>query len=241
MKVWTADLERDPLDTRYQRITERIAEACQKVGRTPESVTLVAVSKYVPLDVMQEAVRLGIRDFGESRVQEALPKKSQLHNHSLRWHFIGHLQTNKVKRVVGEFSLIHSVDSFKVAEALSREAAASGLVQPILIQVNTSGEPSKHGMTPDAAPALVRRIASELPGIRVQGLMTMAPHAEDPETARPFFRRLRELRDELAGTLQGVSLDHLSMGMSNDFSVAVEEGATMIRIGTGLFGARPRG
>jgi hypothetical protein len=241
MKVWTADLERDSLDTRYQRITERIAEACQKVGRPFESVTLVAVSKHVSLDLMLEATRLGIRDFGESRIQEVLPKMSQLPDQALRWHFIGHLQTNKVKRVVGEFLLIHSVDSWKLAEALSREAAALGLVQPILVQVNTSGELSKYGMTPDATPALVERIVSELPGVQVQGLMTMAPHAEDPETARPFFRRLRELRDELAGRLpKGVSLNHLSMGMSDDFAVAVEEGATMIRIGTGLFGARPR-
>jgi hypothetical protein len=138
--------------------------------------------------------------------------------------------------------LIHSVDSFKVAEALSREAAALGLVQPILVQVNTSGEPSKYGVTPESTPALIERIVSELPGLSVQGLMTMAPHAEDPETARPFFRRLRLLRDELAGRLpEGTSLNHLSMGMSNDYAVAVEEGATMIRLGTGLFGARPRG
>ena len=240
MKVWTADLESDSLATRYRHITERIAEACHKVGRSTESVRLVAVSKYVSVDVMAEAVGLGILDFGESRLQEAFPKKAELNNPSVRWHFIGHLQTNKVKRVVGEFLLVHSVDSWKLAEALSREATQQGKVQPILIQVNTSGEPSKYGMTPNATPALIERIVSELPGVQVQGLMTMAPHAEDPETARPFFRRLRELRDDMAGR-HGGSLVHLSMGMSNDYAVAVEEGATIIRIGTGLFGARRRG
>ena len=240
MKVWTADLESDSLATRYRHITERIAEACHKVGRSTESVRLVAVSKYVSVDVMAEAASLGILDFGESRLQEAFPKKAELNNPSVRWHFIGHLQTNKVKRVVGEFLLVHSVDSWKLAEALSREATQQGKVQPILIQVNTSGEPSKYGMTPNATPALIERIVSELPGVQVQGLMTMAPHAEDPETARPFFRRLRELRDDMAGR-HGGSLVHLSMGMSNDYAVAVEEGATIIRIGTGLFGARRRG
>lgn len=241
MKVWTADLESLPLATRYRHITEQIAEACQRVGRPVGSVKLVAVSKFVPVEVMSEAARLGVLDFGESRIQEALPKMAQLQNPSLRWHFIGHLQTNKIKRVVGEFSLIHSVDSWRLAEALSREATAQGKVQPILLQVNTSGEPSKYGMTPDATPAFLERLVTELPGIQVQGLMTMAPYAESPEAARPFFRRLRELRDDLAGKHTGVSLEHLSMGMSGDFAAAVEEGATMVRIGTGLFGARPQG
>lgn len=235
-------MESVSLATRYRHITDRIAEACYKAGRSTESVRLVAVSKYVPIEVMSEAVSLGLRDFGESRLQEAFPKMAEWPDLSVRWHFIGHLQTNKVKRVVGAFALVHSVDSWKLAEALSREATEQGIVQPILIQVNTSGEPSKYGMTPNATPALLERIVSELPGVQVQGLMTMAPHAEDPETARPFFRRLRELRDELSGRMQsGVSLEHLSMGMSGDYAVAVEEGATMVRVGTGLFGARPRG
>jgi pyridoxal phosphate enzyme (YggS family) len=240
MKVWTADLGISTLAHRYQHVTENIAEACRKAGRPIESVRLVAVTKFVPVDVMEAAAGLGIRDFGESRVQDAAPKKAQFTNQPIRWHFIGHLQTNKIKRVVGEFVLIHSVDSWKLAEALSREATDQGLVQPILVQVNTSGEPSKHGITPELTPAFIERSVSELPGLQVQGLMTMAPYSEDPEAARPFFRRLRELRDDVAGRYPGVSLDHLSMGMSGDYAVAIEEGATMIRIGTGLFGARPR-
>lgn len=196
---------------------------------------LVAITKYVDVARMQEAYALGIRDFGESRIQEALPKRAVLSKPDLRWHFIGHLQTNKVKRVVEDFLLIHSVDSFKVAEALSREAAARGLVQPILVQVNTSEEPSKFGFSPETAPTEVWRIVRELPGVSVRGLMTMAPRVEDPEAARPYFRRLRELRDMLEN--QGLDgLEHLSMGMSHDFAVAVEEGSTLIRIGSALFG-----
>jgi pyridoxal phosphate enzyme (YggS family) len=241
MKVWTADLERAPLDTRYQRITERIADACRKVGRSSETVRLLAVSKNVPVEVMLEATRLGITDFGESRFQEAIPKQTQMPAPTLRWHFIGHLQTNKVKRVVGDFLLIHSVDSWKVAEAINREAAAKGLVQPILVQVNTSGESSKYGIPPVEARSFLARAVTELSNVRVDGLMTMAPHSEDPETARPFFRRLREIRDEWNAANPGHPLSQLSMGMSDDFAVAVEEGSTIIRIGTGLFGVRPRG
>ena len=241
MKVWTADLESTSLDARYRQIKARLAEACHKVGRSVESVRLVAVTKNVPVEMMSEAYGLGMHDFGESRLQEVLPKMDRLSNLAPRWHFIGHLQTNKVKRVVGDFLLIHSVDSWRLAEALSREAESRGLVQPILVQVNTSGEPSKFGMTPDATPEIIARIASELPGVQVQGLMTMAPHAEDAEAARPFFRKLRELRDRIRQEQKGVSLEHLSMGMSGDYPVAVEEGSTMIRIGTGLFGARRRG
>ena len=241
MKIWTADLESTSLDARYRQVKARVAAACHKVGRSVESVRLVAVTKYVSAETMAEAYGLGMRDFGESRIQEVLPKRAQLSNLALRWHFIGHLQTNKVKRVVGDFLLIHSVDSWRLAEALSREAESRGLVQPILVQVNTSGEPSKFGTAPDATPELIARIASELPGVQLQGLMTMAPHAEDAEAARPYFRKLRELRDEIQAQQKGVSLTELSMGMSGDYPVAVEEGATIIRIGTGLFGARRRG
>lgn len=210
---------------------DRVADAALKVGRSPESITLVAITKYVDVARMNEVYDLGVRDFGESRVQDAVRKLDELSSPSLRWHFIGHLQTNKVKRVVGDF-LIHSVDSWKLAEALHDEAAARGLVQPILVQVNTSGEPSKYGFTPDETPTVVERIVRELPSLSLRGLMTMAPKSDDPEVVRPFFRRLRELRDAI-----GPPLEHLSMGMSQDFPIAVEEGATLIRIGSALFGS----
>lgn len=235
MKVWTADLESTSLAARYHRILDRVAESARKVGRSPESIALVAISKNVEQARIQEAYELGIRDFGESRVQEATPKQSAFSNLPLRWHFIGHLQTNKVKRVVGDFLLIHSVDSFKLAEALNREAETLGLVQAILLQVNVSGESSKFGLTPQETPAAVDRIARELSGLRVTGLMTMAPHSANPEAARPFFRRLRQLHEQVS---LSHPLEHLSMGMTQDYPVAVEEGATLIRVGTGLFGAR---
>lgn len=210
---------------------DRVADSARKVGRSPESITLVAITKYVDVDRMAEAYDLGLRDFGESRVMDAVRKRDELSSLSLKWHFIGHLQTNKVKRVVGDF-LIHSVDSWKLAEALHREATARDLVQPILVQVNTSGEPSKYGFSPDETPTMVARIVRELPSLSLCGLMTMAPRSEDPEAVRPFFRRLRELRDAI-----GPPLEHLSMGMSQDFPIAVEEGATLIRIGSALFGS----
>lgn len=217
----------------------RVTESAARVGRSPEDITLVAVTKGVDVPRMQQAYDLGIREFGESRIQEVLPKRSELSSPSLRWHFIGHLQTNKVKRVAGEFSLIHSVDSFRLAEALNREAIARGRVQPVLLQVNVSGETSKHGIAPDETPVFVERVARELPGLQVKGFMTMAPYHPEMEAARPHFRRLRELRDELARRApDGVSLEHLSMGMSQDYPIAVEEGATLIRVGSALFGPR---
>ena len=215
---------------------ERVADAAQRVGRSPESIRLVAVTKHASIPTMAEAHAAGIRDFGENKVQDALPKLSALAHLGLRWHFIGHLQTNKVKRVVGAFELVHSCDSVKLAEALSREAVARGLVQRILVQVNTSGETSKYGMTPEEVPEAVGRIARELPGVVVQGLMTMAPYDTDPEVARPCFRKLRQLRDRCNADLPAdARMEHLSMGMTQDFTVAIEEGATLIRIGSGLF------
>lgn len=214
----------------------RVSDAARTAGRSPESIRLVAVTKYATTERMTEAYAAGIREFGENKLQDALPKLAALSHLAPRWHFIGHLQTNKVKRVVGPFGLIHSVDSWKLAEALSREAVAKGLVQPILIQVNTSGETSKYGMTPAEVPAVLGRIARELPGVVVQGLMTMAPHDSDPEVARPCFRKLRELRDACNEELPAdARMEHLSMGMTQDFTVAIEEGATLIRIGSGLF------
>ncbi|HEY9721386.1 MAG TPA: YggS family pyridoxal phosphate-dependent enzyme [Oscillatoriaceae cyanobacterium] len=231
-------MESTSLAARYRRIQERVAESAHRADRSPETVTLVAISKYVEPERIREAYALGIRDFGESRASEALDKRAELQDLSVRWHFIGHLQTNKVKRVVGECLLIHSVDSFKLAEALSQAAVALKTVQPILLQINVSGEKTKYGLKPDETPTVVDRIVRELPGVRLDGLMTMAPFTQQPETARPYFRRLRELRDRLA---ERHPMTELSMGMSQDYAVAVEEGATLIRIGTGLFGERPHG
>lgn len=230
------DLESPALKARIGRILHQVEEAVSQANRPRESLTLVAVTKYTDAASMRQAYANGLHDFGESRVQDALPKRAELNDLPARWHFIGHLQTNKVSRVVGAFRLVHSVDSFKLAEALNREALAQGTVQPILLQVNTSGESSKYGISPDEATATAERIIQELPGLKLEGLMTMAPRAADPEAARPFFRRLRELRDDINGRLPATeALRHLSMGMSQDFAVAIEEGATLIRIGSGLF------
>ncbi|MDB5098156.1 MAG: YggS family pyridoxal phosphate-dependent enzyme [Cyanobacteria bacterium RYN_339] len=227
------------LAARYEGILASVKAAAQKSGRSPESVLILGVTKNVGADRMLEAYRLGIHAFGENRVQEWESKAAALASLAPRWHLIGHLQTNKAKRAVGAFALIHSVDSWKVAETLDREARAAGLVQSILLQVNTSGETSKYGLAPLELQPVLARVRRELPGIQVRGLMTMAPYADDPETVRPCFQRLRELRDESNKHLPvDQQLEHLSMGMSRDFAVAVEEGATIIRIGTGLFGAR---
>jgi pyridoxal phosphate enzyme (YggS family) len=232
-------LEFFTLAARYEGILANSKSAAQVAGRSPESVKLVGVTKNVGADRLREAFGLGIHDFAENRVQEWDSKVEVLKDLSPRWHFIGHLQTNKVKRVVGEFVLIHSVDSWRLAEALDVEARAKGVVQAILLQVNTSGEPSKFGLAPAELEAMLLRITQELPGIKVNGLMTMAPYTEDPESVRPCFKRLRELRDESANYLpDNARLEHLSMGMSRDYAVAVEEGATLIRVGSGLFGPR---
>jgi pyridoxal phosphate enzyme (YggS family) len=230
-------LESTSLVDRYHQIQARVAAAAQRMGRRPESVTLVAVSKKVAACYLEEAFKLGIRTFGEGTVQEASGKQAKLTSLPIHWHFIGHLQTNKIKRVVGHFSLIHSVDSWRLAEAISDEAIAQGLVQSILIQLNISGETSKYGLTPEDAPAFIERAARELPGVSVKGLMTLAPSTEDVETVRSCFRLLKELRDAIIlSNPDAYSLEHLSMGMTQDYSVAVEEGATLIRIGNGLFG-----
>ena len=227
------------LAARYEGILANVNAATKKAGRSPESVLLLGVTKNVGTDRMAEAFRLGIRDFGENRVQEWETKVAQLAELSPRWHFIGHLQTNKVRQVVGNAVLVHSVDSWRLASAVDAQARSRDLVQGILVQVNTSGEPSKQGLSPAELPAVLRRIHQELPGVRLEGLMTMAPYTADPEETRPFFKRLRQLRDESNAHLPADrAMAHLSMGMSRDYAVAVEEGATIIRVGSALFGAR---
>lgn len=212
------------------RLRERIVEACERAGRTPDEVTLVAVTKGFPAAVVAEAYDAGLRDFGENRVQEAAPKIEALaaSGRSPRWHLVGHLQTNKVKPAVGLFAILHSVDSVRLAQAISRHARE---VVPILLEVNVAQEASKFGFSPQELPSALDEIA-RLPNLNVRGLMTVAPLTDDPETVRPVFRRLRELRD-------AAGLEELSMGMTDDFEVAIEEGATMVRVGRAIFGPRP--
>jgi len=213
------------------RVRARLAAAASRSGRKSEDITLVAVTKGVSLERIREAVAAGIADLGESRVQEAAPKIAAL-GAPVRWHLVGHLQRNKAARAAALFEVIHSVDSAAVLAALGRRAPRP---LDVLLQVKLAGEGGRHGVPAEALAALARQ-AVGLPGVRIVGLMTIAPPSRDPEAVRGVFRRLRELRGEL-GRLIG-PLPHLSMGMSDDFEVAVEEGATMVRIGRAIFGPR---
>lgn len=222
------------------RVRERIAVAARRSGRRVDEVTLVAVTKGVDPSCILAAATCGVTDFGENRVQEAVPKIMTLRGQGLRtarYHMVGHLQRNKTRQAVQVFAVVHSVDSAALAVALSQRAAASGQVVDALVQVNVAQEPRKSGVAPDALPAVLSA-AVGLPALRVIGLMTIAPRADDPERARPVFRRLRELRDGLVRAGASLSLAHLSMGMSDDFEVAVEEGATFVRIGRAIFARR---
>lgn len=219
------------------RLRDEVALACRKSGRGHQEVRIVCVSKGRSIEEIKEAISCGVTDIGENRIQEALLKLNLLRapNSELRTHFVGHLQTNKAKDAVNIFDLIHSVDSLRLAEAINKAAAALNKVQDVLVQVNVSGEESKFGIKPEDAPNTIKEIYS-LPNVSVKGLMTIAPFAPDPETARPHFRALRQLRDEVnALSAMSYELRALSMGMSDDFREAVEEGATIIRIGRRIF------
>jgi len=213
----------------YSNILERIEGAARRAGRAPESIQLVAVTKTVSAERIQEAARCGVKHIGENRVQEALSKREALAEANLTWHFIGHFQTNKAKKVVENFDWVHSVDRIDAAEALARHVVNRRPL-PVLIEVKLQDEPNKSGA---AAQDLSRLIGSirRLDSLALRGLMAVPPPVEDPEQARPFFRRLQQLAGDSG-------LTELSMGMTHDFEVAVEEGATMVRIGTGLFGER---
>ena len=218
-------------------VETRIGQACERAGRNREEVTLIAVSKTKPVSMVEEAIGAGIVDFGENKVQEIVDKYEVLPR-NLNWHMIGHLQRNKVKYIVDKVCMIHSVDSLKLAETISELAVKKNVEVPVLIEVNMAGEDSKFGVTPEAAPALVEA-AAKLPGIRVSGLMTIAPFVENPEDNRIHFRNLRKLSVDITGkNIDNVSMSALSMGMTGDYEVAIEEGATMVRVGTGIFGAR---
>lgn len=216
-------------------VRSRIAAAAARAGRSPDDVRIVAVTKGQPLDRAREAVAAGLLELGENRVQEALGKQAAWPDAPVRWHLLGHLQRNKVKLVVGRFALIHSLDSVRLADALDAAAAAAGVVQDVLLEVNVEREPQKTGALPDEAPLLLAH-AAQLPHLAVCGLMTIAPFTENVDVQRRTFRELRLLRDSLATA--DLELGVLSMGMSGDFEIAVEEGATMVRLGTVLFGER---
>lgn len=230
----------EELANNIAHVRATIAEAAERCGRAPDDVTLIAVSKTKPVELVRMAQQLGVSDFGENRVQDALPKIAQLRFEGIepiRWHMIGHVQTNKVNKIVGSFAYVHSVDSLRLAQALSRHAEELEQRIAILLQVNVSGEQSKEGMTPEETPEVARQILA-LPHLDVQGLMTIAPLVQDVEETRPVFRSLRELRDHLRETLPTCSWQHLSMGMTDDYPIAIEEGATLVRIGRAIFGER---
>ena len=221
----------------YRAIEEKVEEACLRAGRKREDVTLIAVSKTKPVSMIHELLPLGVRDFGENKVQE-LTEKEELLPKDIHWHMIGHLQRNKVKYVVGKACMIHSVDSLRLAEEISKEALKKQISVPILVEVNVAGEESKFGVSVQEAPFLVEQIC-RLPGIEVKGLMTIAPYVEDPEENRIVFRNLRKLSVDIGGkNIDNVTMDILSMGMTGDYEVAIEEGATHVRVGTGIFGER---
>jgi pyridoxal phosphate enzyme (YggS family) len=223
------------MEERVGAVRTRLAAACERCGRDPASVRLVAVSKTYGPDAITEAVRCGVDVFGENRVQEAAAKIEYCPP-GLEWHLIGHLQSNKARVAVRMFDLIHSVDSPKLLQAVDRLSREEGVTQRLLLQVNVSGEASKFGLSPDEVPALLEA-SRDCMNVEVAGLMTMPPLTTDPQKAAPYFARLRSLRDVWRDT-SGLDLDELSMGMSHDCEVAIAEGATLVRIGTALFGER---
>jgi PLP dependent protein len=217
-------------------VRSNIGSAALRAGRRPEDITLVAVSKTKPIELVKMAYNAGVTHFGENRVQEALPKIAEFRPPDLRWHMIGHLQSNKARRVAGSFDYVQSVDSLHLAQTLNRYVEGENRL-PILLEVNVSGERSKEGIAAAEAVALARQVVA-LPHLDVQGLMTVAPQVEDVEEVRPVFRALRQLLERLWDEVPAASWRHLSMGMTDDYTIAIEEGATIVRIGRAIFGAR---
>ena len=219
------------------QVEANIAAACKRAGRNREEVTLIAVTKTKPVEMLQEAYDWGSRNFGENKVQEIMDKYDKLPS-DIQWHMIGHLQRNKVKYIVDKVCLIHSVDSYRLAEEINIQAKKRGVVVPILIEVNIADEQSKFGVRPEETMQLVREISS-LDGVSIRGLMCIAPYVVDSEENRPFFRKIKALSIDIEKeNIDNVSMDILSMGMTGDYEVAIEEGATMVRVGTGIFGER---
>lgn len=221
----------------YNYIKQQVIETAKACGRNPDDITLIAVSKTKPLSDMEELVRIGVSDFGENKVQELCSKYEQI-SQPVGFHLIGHLQTNKVKYVVDKACLIHSVDSLKLAKEIQKEAAKKQIISQILIEVNVAEEESKFGLHLNDVIPFVEEIAS-FPNIHINGLMTIAPFGENPEENRDYFRALRQLSlDIISKNIDNIDMNVLSMGMTNDYKVAIEEGATMVRVGTAIFGTR---
>lgn len=220
-----------------EQVRKNIELACKEAGRDPKEVTLISVSKTKPVSMLQEAYDAGSRDFGENKVQEIMDKVPQLPS-DIRWHMIGHLQRNKVKYIVDKVALIHSVDSLRLAETIEHEAAKHNVTVPVLIEVNVAQEESKFGLKTEEVLSLVESVAA-FPHIHIEGLMTIAPYVEDPEENRGIFSQLKKLSVDIAAkNINNVNMSVLSMGMTGDYQVAVQEGATMVRVGTGIFGER---
>lgn len=229
----------DTMAGRLAQIQQRIASACERAGRSPDSVTLLPVSKTFGEDAIREAMALGLTRYGENKTQEIRQKATALAGLGLQWVLIGHLQTNKARDAARDAAEVQSLDRVELAEALHRRLTNEGRTLDVLVQVKTSSEPSKYGMDPADVAGFLRRVATDFPTLRVQGLMTLAVNSPDPAEVRACFRALRKLRDRLRQeNLPGVSLDRLSMGMSGDFELAIEEGSTEVRIGSAIFGAR---
>ena len=225
------------LKEQLMQVEENIQKACKRAGRSRDEVTLIAVSKTKPVEVLQEAYDLGVRVFGENKVQELTQKYEALPK-DIQWHMIGHLQRNKVKYIIDKACLIHSLDSERLAETISLEAGKHGIVMPVLVEVNIAREESKYGIYEENVLPFIEKI-SKLPHIRVEGLMTIAPFVEDAEENRIFFQKLRKLYVDIKSkSIDNVNMCNLSMGMTGDYQVAIEEGATMVRVGTGIFGER---
>lgn len=223
---------------RLRQVQEKIARACERAGRDPSEVTLIAVTKTIPPETVNEAIRAGVTHIGENRVQEAREKFPKIEGAGVGRHLIGRLQTNKARYVPGLFDWVHSLDRIELAQALGGRATREGRTIDCLVQVNVSGEETKQGVSPEQALELVAKMA-EIPGIRIRGLMTMAPFTDDMRIVRPVFSGLRALAEEIEkAQIPGVTMEHLSMGMSNDYEAAIEEGATMVRVGSAIFGAR---
>lgn len=221
-----------------QSLEARLEAACARARRNRDEITLVAVSKTFGADLIREALKAGLKDFGENYVQELISKNLELIESSPRWHFIGHLQSNKVKYIAGFVHLIHSVDNMKLAREIDKRAAGCGRILDVLVEIHTTDEATKSGVVPEKAAGLVREMAG-LTHVRVCGLMTMGPFSDDPNDSRPCFRQVAALAREIDQIgIEGVSMKRLSMGMSSDFEVAIEEGATIVRIGTVVFGQR---
>ncbi len=226
----------ETIKNNIDEIRQRMENAAKRCGRDPKDITLIAVSKLHPAEAVDAAAACGQTDFAENKVQELLSKQPLVKS-DVRWHLIGHLQTNKVKSVIGKVCLIHSVDSMHLAQEIDKRAAQAGITAEILLQVNVAHEESKFGLTVEEARQLAPQVAAELKNVKIRGLMEIAPYSEDPEEVRQYFRQLRLLFTELkAGPLPDI--DIMSMGMSHDFEIAIEEGATHIRVGTAIFGER---